>query len=378
MSAYYNENDRQKAATLRNLIEEGAIAPGVVDERSIKEVQPDDVKGFCQAHFFAGGGIWSYALRLAGWPDDRPVWTGSCPCGPFSKAGLRKGFDDPRHLWPEWLRLICERRPDVLFGEQSDEADAWLDLVSSDLEGRGYAIGSAIVPAAGFGGYHGRHRIGFVADADNAEWWSERAPWHDGFWPKTGRVKGDGHARDGGAGGWMADTHAGGQPQQSECHGPGAAGGLELGSGRSTLRRSDAGQLGDADGSRADRGGLRQASGAPSSGPGALGGDLGQRVRPVHSGAGVALGLVHPAECGWRMGGEGYGHLFVPGRSGAVEWVACRDGRWRPIEPGLSPLVDAHPGRLAQLRIYGDAIDAEAFANFIGAYLDAAPRRVAA
>jgi len=28
---------------------------------------------------------------------------------------------------------------------------------------------------------------------------------------------------------------------------------------------------------------------------------------------------------------------------------------------------------MGRLRLYGDAIDAEAFANFIGAYLDAAP-----
>jgi hypothetical protein len=56
--------------------------------------------------------VWSYALRLAGWPDDRPVWTGSCPCGPFSVAGKKLGFADPRHLWPEWFRLIGECRPD--------------------------------------------------------------------------------------------------------------------------------------------------------------------------------------------------------------------------------------------------------------------------
>jgi DNA (cytosine-5)-methyltransferase 1 len=327
VSAYYNEHDRQKAATLRNLIEEGAIAHGVVDERSIVEVQPEDLAGFTQCHFFAGGGLWSLCLRLAGWPDDRPVWTGSCPCGPFSKAGLRKGFEDPRHLWPAWFRLICERRPGVLFGEQSDEADAWLDLVSSDLEARGYAIGSAIIPAAGFGGFHGRHRIGFVADADHAEWWSERAPWHDGRWPTPGRVKGHHHTRDDRGPFWMADANPGRQPQQPERDGARAPGRVELDAGRGALRRGD------------------------------------------------PLGVVNPAERGWRVGGEGYGHLYVPDGSGAVEWVACRDGRWRPVEPGLSPLADAHPGRLAQLRLYGDAIDVEAFANLIGAYLDSAPAR---
>lgn len=183
---YYNEHDRQKAAWLRVLIGEGLIAPGVVDERSIHDVQPQDLEGFVQCHFFAGIGLWSLCLRRAGWPDDRPVWTGSCPCGPFSAAGKRQGFADPRHLWPEWVRLIRERRPDRIFGEQSDQAVAWLDLVQGDLEGLGYAVGACTLAAGGFGGSHERERIGFVADADNAEWWSERAPWNDGHWPKAG------------------------------------------------------------------------------------------------------------------------------------------------------------------------------------------------
>jgi hypothetical protein len=151
--------------------------------------------------------VWSLCLRRAGWPDDRPVWTGSCPCGPFSVAGQAKGFDDPRHLWPEWFRLIGERRPDVLFGEQSDAADAWIDLVSADLEGTATPSGRLIFRLRASAAPY-PPAVYFVADADNAEWWSERAPWHDGDWPKTGRVQGDGHAGDGGADGWMADTRA--------------------------------------------------------------------------------------------------------------------------------------------------------------------------
>ena len=81
---YYNENDPELVAWLRELIREGAIAPGIVDDRSILDVQPADLQGFRQAHFFAGIGGWSLALRLAGWPDDRLVFTGSCPCQPFS------------------------------------------------------------------------------------------------------------------------------------------------------------------------------------------------------------------------------------------------------------------------------------------------------
>jgi DNA (cytosine-5)-methyltransferase 1 len=118
MAAYYNENDRFAAQWLRELIKAGLIADGEVDDRSITDVQPGDLRGFVQCHFFAGIGGWSYALRLAGWPDDREVWTGSCPCQPWSMAGEGNGADDPRHLWPAWKRLIEVARPSIVFGEQ--------------------------------------------------------------------------------------------------------------------------------------------------------------------------------------------------------------------------------------------------------------------
>lgn len=111
MAAYYNEIDPYAAQWLRNLITAGHIAPGIVDERSIEDVRPSDLAGFAQCHFFAGIGIWSLALRRSGWADDRPVWTGSCPCQPFSKAGKEAGFDDERHLWPAWQWLIDQCRP---------------------------------------------------------------------------------------------------------------------------------------------------------------------------------------------------------------------------------------------------------------------------
>ncbi len=60
-SAYYNEIDPFAAQWLRNLIAAGHIAPGEVDERSIEDVTPDDLRGFTQCHFFAGIGIWSHS-----------------------------------------------------------------------------------------------------------------------------------------------------------------------------------------------------------------------------------------------------------------------------------------------------------------------------
>jgi DNA (cytosine-5)-methyltransferase 1 len=167
VTAYYNEIDPYAAQWLRNLIAAGHIAPGDVDERSIKDVRADDLMGYRQCHFFAGIGVWSYALRLSGWPDDKPVWTGSCPCQPFSVAGKGAGTADERHLWPVWFDLIRQCKPDAVFGEQVESAikHGWLDLVQTDLERIGYAIGSAGIPAAGIGAPHIRHRLYFVAES---------------------------------------------------------------------------------------------------------------------------------------------------------------------------------------------------------------------
>ena len=169
MTAYYNEIDEYAAQWLRNLIAAGHIAPGEVDTRSIEDVHPADLQDFTQCHFFAGIGVWSLALRRAGWPDDRPIWTGSCPCQPFSAAGQGAGFADERHLWPAFHHLIGERRPAVVLGEQvaSKDADPWIDLVQDDLEGLGYRVGAVPFPSAGVGAPHIRDRLYWVADTNN-------------------------------------------------------------------------------------------------------------------------------------------------------------------------------------------------------------------
>lgn len=169
MAAYYNEFDPYAAQWLRNLIAAGRIAPGIVDERSIEDVTPADLAGFTQCHFFAGVGVWSLALRKAGWPDDRSVWTGSCPCQPFSTAGAGAGFADPRHLWPSFAWLIRQCSPAVVFGEQvaSKAVEPWVDLVHADLEALGYAFGAVPFPSAGVGAPHIRDRLFWVGYSDS-------------------------------------------------------------------------------------------------------------------------------------------------------------------------------------------------------------------
>lgn len=167
MAAFYNEHESYAAEWLRRLIAAGLIAEGVVDERSIEDIDPKELEGFTQCHFFAGIGGWSYALRLAGVPDDFAVWTGSCPCQPFSTAGKQRAADDERHLWPAFFNLIRECRPGIVFGEQvaGNAGYVWWDSVATDLEGEGYAVAAADLGAHSVGAPHIRQRLYWLADA---------------------------------------------------------------------------------------------------------------------------------------------------------------------------------------------------------------------
>lgn len=216
MIALYNEIAAFPAEWLRNLERAGHIAPGVVVERDIRDIAPAELAGFTQAHFFAGIGVWSHALRLAGWPDSTPVWTGSCPCQPFSTAGRGAGFADERHLWPDWFKLIRECRPGVVFGEQVASPDGidWLDAVHADLESVGYTVGAAVLPAAGVGAPHGRHRTFFVAvrDLQRRQGFGVRVQ------PREPRCAGDEAPGRGEAGG-VADGGSAGLVLRLERHG---------------------------------------------------------------------------------------------------------------------------------------------------------------
>ena len=165
---YYNEFDQKAAAWIRELIKTGMIPDGEVDERSITDVRPSDLKGYVQHHFFCGIGGWPYALRLAGWPDSKECWTGSAPCQPFSVAGKGKGLEDERHLWPAWFELIKKCKPSAIMGEQVEAAlgMGWLDIVFNDLESLEYSTCGVVLPASAVGAPHIRSRIFWAATAE--------------------------------------------------------------------------------------------------------------------------------------------------------------------------------------------------------------------
>lgn len=172
-AAYHNDNDPFAAEWLRNLIAAEALPRGRVDDRSILDVAPADLRSFRQCHFFAGIGGWPYALALAGWPAWREAWTASCPCQPLSSAEQRKGHADQRHLWPAFYRLVAECRPATIFGEQvaSKDGREWFAGIRADLESLGYAVGATDLPAASVGAPHIRQRIFWLADAEHAVGW---------------------------------------------------------------------------------------------------------------------------------------------------------------------------------------------------------------
>ncbi|EDS1706866.1 DNA cytosine methyltransferase [Salmonella enterica subsp. enterica serovar Javiana] len=344
-AAYYNEIDPFAAQWLRNLIAGGHIAPGEVDERSIEDVTPDDLRGFTQCHFFAGIGVWSHSLRLAGWPDDKPVWTGSCPCQPFSAAGKGDGFADERHLWPHFFHLISELRPQHVFGEQvaSGNANTWFDLVQADLEGVDYAFGIVPFAAAGVGAPHIRERAYWVANASSE------------YEPAAGNETGSATRLRSCAANRLADT--GGQ----RCNRINPLLQWEK-SGRfaedmpETTGIGSACGMGDANNSRLER---------------HFGND-GTAGWEGTAGSVTSAGLhSRPLEVNgfWRD----------------ADWLFCRDGQWRPVEPGTFPLVArfakslghgksslramAGRNRTGRLKGYGNAINAQAAAEFIRAYM---------
>jgi len=334
VNAIYNEIEPFAADWLDGLIAAGHISTGRVDRRSISDLTATDVAGSGQRHFFAGIGGWSYALRLAGVPDDADVWTGSCPCQPFSSAGARGGTSDPRHLWPAWFALIEQCRPSVIFGEQvaSQDGLAWLDLVFSDLERCGYAVGAADLCAASVGAPHIRQRLYFVAYADSRRCAEQL----------SGRIRDQVTHGDHAHGRGEIDLADATEPRREP------RGTSQACNGRHETR-IESGRLCAAGGM--DNAGLDGARQHPGKLP---------RDEAQH-----ALG---------RTDGN-YSLITTSAARGfwsSAEWVPCIDGVARPVEPGTFPLAHGVSGRVGRLRGYGNAIVPQVAAAFVRAAYEAA------
>ncbi|MBP6479824.1 MAG: DNA cytosine methyltransferase, partial [Pseudomonadales bacterium] len=374
MTAFYNELDTYCGEWLRNLIEEGELTHGEVETQGIETLKGKDLSRYVRAHFFAGIGGWDYALRLAGFPPDRPVWTASCPCQPFSGAGARAGFEDPRHLWPHLAALVGKHRPAILLGEQVASADGfgWLDVVFADLEAMGYAVGASVLPVACAGAPHERHRIFFVAHPAGAR--REASDLGSGARSAEGSGARSVEPERDGPVGWVA--HYAGERLGSRHGDLSVARGAD-GRRAGPAQHGSAGGLGDAcgDGNRQHAGVIsgdesqhekRPADGhhAPKSagparvvddadvaGPQRLGGAVGDKHQPR------------------RLTAEQAGPLGAAGAVGGfwanADWLFCRDGRWRPVEPGTFPLADGVSERVGPLRAYGNAVNTAVTALFV-------------
>lgn len=332
---YFNEWDPKTAAWLRELIKRGHLQEGIVDERSITEVAPEDLKGFAQHHFFAGIGGWPLALKLAGWPADAPVCTGSPPCQPFSVAGKRGGRDDSRHLAPAFLDLIAELRPPAIFGEQVSAAikELWLDALFVELEEEGYTCASAVLPACSVGAPHKRDRLFFGA-IDLADLVSDGLErrlrgWADKEWQIIRRPAGRG-----GAAGDMAN----GDDDRQQSGTRSGRGGECSRPGNDVGRRGSSRQLADTDKQHCDIGGRDTGDECRE-----------QRTQAQLSGCERSVFTANPHHGFWSD----------------ADWLGCRDGKFRPVEPGTFPLANGVSARVVRLRGYGNAIVPQVGAQFI-------------
>lgn len=366
MSIYANENDTHAAHWLSCL----PIQLDRIDDRSITEVKGTDLEGFTQCHFFAGIGGWPYALELAQWPADVEVWTGSCPCQPFSAAGKQQGEKDSRHLWPEFRRLIADRRPPVIFGEQvaSKLGRQWLARVRAEMEALGYGFGAADLCAAGAGAPHIRQRLFWVAYRSGERLAGRTL---EPAWKERQATERGGNANG------LADASGSERGRRSESEG-------QHGSSLHAANRCEDERLADADSAPG-----RKVSGSASGNEETNGRTGRNRIEPIsdHGFAsdGENGGLddsASPRLERTEQDAEGdsrdQARLRMLGvrrtESGFwsdADYLYCSDGKYRPVETGTFPLAHGVPGRVAQLRGLGNAIVPQVAAIFVTSFMEA-------
>lgn len=355
---YYNEHAPKAAAWLRELIKQGLIPAGDVDTRSIVDVQPEDLRLYTQCHFFAGIGGWSYALQLARVPTTTRLWTGSCPCQPFSTAGKGLAQADERHLWPVFFNLISQCRPELVFGEQVASAigHGWLDGISTDLEAEGYTCGAVVLGAHSVSAPNQRQRLYWVADSRHLRRW-------DGSIAEEPSCD--------------AATGCGARVDDAECTGlqrlsfaRGINTGDELGEGvrQSTEASSDDHGLEQSNSRRGELGEEQHSDTLPN--------PANRSSRGQHTdGPSGHLRAKGDELC--RDGGAGAtsaksGRREVGGCWSDFQLVHCRDGKTRriPTEPAFFPLAHGVPARVVRLRGYGNAIVPQVAAEFVTAFYE--------
>jgi len=390
---FYNDNDAFCAQWLRNLGDAGLLPVGYVDERSIADIEPSDLAGYEQCHFFAGIGGWPYALRLAGWRG--PVWTGSCPCQPLSSAGLGRGHADERHLWPAFYALIAERRPATVFGEQvaSKDGREWLAGIRADLEHLGYAVGTADLPAAGIGAPHIRQRLFWVANADERRneataRLSEPCAPHAEF---GGSSAAGGLANaDGGNAGAERLQRGGEQRQQSQ---DGSIGERLAYAGHDDGAAWPARSINQLCASIGERIGSDSAESGLAHTGNSIGWALDDHRQDGCDGTNSGRTQAH-GEFGTRSEVRGMGdaarsgdgqRLSISERGGLhegtargsspwsdAEWLPCLDGKARRTQSGIQPLAHGVPNRVGILRGAGNAIVPQVAAEFVRAFIEIA------
>jgi len=401
---YYNEIEPFACFWLENLMRDGFIAEGQIDNRSIRDIQPEDLEGYTQCHFFAGIGVWSYALRQAGWSDDRPIWTGSCPCQPFSQAGLHKGDTDDRHLWPDFHRLIKECRPSTITGEMVSGKGGFqfIDLLQTNLEEENYSTTAVGLGAHSAGtthsqGFHKRQRLYWVAEdlGDSAE--VGRGRWAkecgDYKWKSGESVQGNGNAIRNQSG-RRVETDSGILDNPND---------QRIRSGRELL---EGGQATDTEGqamptgssvnvSVANTNSVRQKSLKEND----------NRQTKVDESKRSTAHSTHDVGCSDSISladthsqrSQGFGQKseqqqHTEGRQNEIghgstdrqhsgsdhqndsgwnyDLIWCRDQKWRPVECGTFPMADAVTNRIHILKALGNAIPADTAKIFIESYME--------